>query len=80
MGIPERATDGVERYVRVESALEPQFVDAGRFLAYRFNRPGSPQVFVSSLESSSAGGDARQITDTGGVVYQIAILVLLQDS
>ncbi len=72
MGIPERATDGVERYVRVESALEPQFVDAGRSLAYRFNRPGSPQVFVSSLESSSAGGDARQITDTGGVVYQIA--------
>ena len=37
-------------------------------MAYRFNRPGSPQVFVSALE----GGDARQVTDTGGVVYQIA--------
>ncbi len=54
--------------MRVESALEPQFVDRGRSLAYRFNPPGSPQVFVSVL----TGGDARQVTDTDGVVYGIA--------
>jgi dipeptidyl aminopeptidase/acylaminoacyl peptidase len=55
----------VEDFVRVESALEPHFVGDGRRVAFRWNRPGSPQAFVVPAE----GGEPTRLTDTDGVIY-----------
>ncbi|MDA0352082.1 MAG: S9 family peptidase [Chloroflexi bacterium] len=57
----------VEDFVRVETALEPHFIEGGD-LAFRWNRPGVSQAF----RVAAVGGDATQLTDTGGVIYGLA--------
>ena len=56
-------------FVRIETALEPHFSSDGSRVAFRWNRPGVSQAFVVD----AAGGEARQLTDTGGVTYGLAM-------
>ena len=55
----------VDDMVRVESALDPSYSPDGSRVAYRSNSPGVPQVYVVDAN----GGEPRQLTDTGGVIY-----------
>jgi len=57
----------VEDFVRVETALEPHFMHDGS-VAFRWNRPGVSQAF----QIPTTGGAARQLTDSGGVIYGLA--------
>ena len=57
----------VEDFIRMETALDPQFLQAGA-VAFRWNRPGVSQAFVIG----SDGGEAGPLTDTGGVTYGLA--------
>jgi len=59
----------VEDFVRVETALEPHFSPDGSRVVFRWNRPGVSQAFVVDAD----GGEARQLTDTGGVTYGLAV-------
>jgi len=63
----------VEDFVRIETALEPRFSSDGTRVAFRWNRPGVSQAFVVDAEDSGSGRVARQLTDTGGVTYGLAI-------
>ena len=63
----------VEDFVRIETALEPRFSSDGTRVAFRWNRPGVSQAFVVDAEDSGSGRVARQLTDTGGVTYGLAM-------
>ncbi|MBT5773979.1 MAG: S9 family peptidase [Dehalococcoidia bacterium] len=63
----------VEDFVRVETALEPRFSSDGARVAFRWNRPGVSQAFVVDAADGGAGRVARQLTDTGGVTYGLAM-------
>ena len=63
----------VEDFVRVETALEPRFSSDGARVAFRWNRPGVSQAFVVDAKDGGSGQVARQLTDTGGVTYGLAM-------
>jgi len=57
----------VEDFVRVERADKPSFTADGGALAFRWNTSGSPQAYLRDLTD----GSLQQLTDTGGVVYNV---------
>jgi len=63
----------IEDFVRVETALDPRFSSDGARVAFRWNRPGVSQAFVVDAEDSGRARVARQLTDTGGVTYGLAM-------
>ncbi len=63
----------VEDFVRVETALEPRFSSDGSRVAFRWNRPGVSQAFIVDAVDGGSGRVARQLTDTGGVTYGLAM-------
>ncbi|MEZ4502443.1 MAG: S9 family peptidase [Dehalococcoidia bacterium] len=56
-----------EDFVRIETSAQPSYDSNGAHLAFRSNRSGVSQAYVMP----AAGGEARQLTDTGGVIYQV---------
>ena len=59
----------VEDFVCVETATDPHFWADGSEVVFRWNRPGVPQVFTVE----AVGGLPRQLTDSGGVTYGLAV-------
>lgn len=57
----------VEDFIKLETALDPHFLASGD-VAFRWNHPGVPQAY----RVASAGSEATQLTDTGGVIYGLA--------
>jgi len=58
----------LEDFVRIETSAQPSYDSNGAHLAFRSNRSGVSQAYVMP----AAGGEARQLTDTGGVIYEVA--------
>ena len=57
----------VEDFVRIETAIQPSYSSDGERVAFRWNRSGVPQAYVVE----AGGGESRQLTDTGGVIYGV---------
>lgn len=65
----ETSTFTVQDFVSIESSDTPVFDDTGRWMAFRSNRSGVWQAWLLDLD----GGEVSQVTDTGGVIYNLAM-------
>jgi dipeptidyl aminopeptidase/acylaminoacyl peptidase len=61
----------VEDFVRIQSSQAPSFSSDGRSIAFRSNRSGVSQAYAVGL-GGERQGPARQLTDTGGVIYEVS--------
>ena len=57
----------LEDFVRIETCTQPSYDANGGRVAFRSNRGGVSQAYLMP----AVGGDARQLTDTGGVIYHV---------
>jgi len=57
----------LDDFVSIEVSEQPSYDSAGTRVAFRSNRSGVSQAWLVP----AAGGEARQLTDTGGVIYQV---------
>ncbi len=62
------STLSLEHFVQVEVSEQPSFDSSGTRVAFRSNASGVSQAWLIP----ASGGAAQQLTDTGGVIYQVA--------
>ncbi len=58
----------LDDFVQVEVSEQPSYDSTGTHVAFRSNRSGVSQAWIVP----ASGGEPRVLTDTGGVIYQVA--------
>ncbi|TAJ20457.1 MAG: S9 family peptidase [Dehalococcoidia bacterium] len=58
----------LDDFVHVEVSEQPSYDSTGARVAFRSNRSGVSQAWLVS----ASGGEPQALTDTGGVIYQVA--------